>query len=377
MFDKTKKIIACAAAVLLFSLHVYSQVLNKDMPAKGEWDFQMSKIWEIEETGGNIFANIGTILSDDNETVYVSDRKSFKVYIIDKNGTFISAFGKRGEGPGELKQMERFFLVDGQLAFPDRNAGRVLYFSTKGEFVNSVLMPTNLSPRAMIDKNNLFSVPYINWRDPKGKAQGFIYNLEDKSKKVIFEFSTYQKGVVRKTSGKSRSSYSYSNSDITPVMVTACDRNKIYYGMSNVYSITVKDLKEDSTLVFSLERKKKRVPPGFKDEVLQGIDFPGNIKDEIKKGFPDFLTYFNTIFSDSEQNIYVVVTDPVHQNERKLDIFSPAGVYMYRSEISVEEGMEIAGSHINKDKLYLALETEDGDIKLAKYTIHPVGRIPF
>jgi hypothetical protein len=143
--------------------------------------------------------------------------------------------------------------------------------------------------------------------------------------------------------------------------------------MNDAYRITVKDLDGSHTLVFSMERKKTKVPPGFKDEVLQGINFPGNIKEEIKKGFPDHLTYFYSIFSDNGQNIYVIVTDPLHRNRLKLDIFSPGGVYIYRSEIVTEEGMEIMRSHINKDKLYLALETDDGAVKLAKYRVHPVA----
>jgi hypothetical protein len=92
---------------------------------------------------------------------------------------------------------------------------------------------------------------------------------------------------------------------------------------------------------------------------------------EIKKGFPDYYTYFVGIICDHNQNIYVFLTgtDPGQLNRRKLDIFSPGGKYLYSAEIVVEEGLEIRGSHWKKDKLYLAVETEDGDIKLVKYKI--------
>ena len=92
---------------------------------------------------------------------------------------------------------------------------------------------------------------------------------------------------------------------------------------------------------------------------------------EIKKGFPDYYTYFEGIICDQNKNIYVSLTftDPDQLNKKKFDIFSPGGQYIYSAEIAVEEGLEIRRSHWKKDKLYLAVETEDGDIKLVKYKI--------
>lgn len=171
-----KKIFAYLVLFLFFplSLVLYPQkiVHNQDKPMKGKWDFHMEKLWEIREVGGEIFANIGEMEADDREIVYVVDRKNFKVFIIDKNGRLISSFGRRGEGPGEFKQLESCFLVNDQLVFPDRRSNKVHYFSKEGKFLKSVIIPNDLSPRVMVDENRLISVPYINWRDPKGKASG-------------------------------------------------------------------------------------------------------------------------------------------------------------------------------------------------------------
>ncbi len=232
---KTKMIIGLTGlimALLFASLSLYSQswVTNPDKPAHGKWDFKPVKLWEIDEVAGDVFADIGNITADENGTVYAADWKNFKVFILDKNGTFISSFGKKGEGPGEMKRLGRFFLVNGKIAFPDRGANRVHYFSKRGKYMKSIIMPATLTPRGMIDENRLISVPYINWRDPKGKAEGFIYNIKDKSKKTIFQFASYRKGMVHKSSGGSSYSFSYSNSAITPGMVISYSGGKIYYG---------------------------------------------------------------------------------------------------------------------------------------------------
>jgi hypothetical protein len=371
-----KKTVTYLILFLLFllSLMLYPQkiVSNKDKPLKGTWDFHMEKLWEIREVGGEVFANISEMEADDQETLYVVDHKNFKIFIIDKNGKLISSFGRRGEGPGEFKQLESCFLVNDQLVFPDRSANKIHYFSKEGKFLKSVVIPNDLSPRVLIDENQLISVPYINWRDPKGKASAFIYSIKNKNKKTLFEFSTYKKGMVRKTSGSSSTSYSFSYSALTPIMVLGYYHGKLYYGFNNVYKITVKDIKSlEEELTFTLEREKSKVPAGFKDDVLKGIDWPESIKMEIKKGFPDYYTYFEGITCDQNENIYVSLTftDPDQLNKKKLDIFSTAGQYIYSAEITVEEDVEIRGSTLQGDKLYLPLETEEGDLKLVKYKI--------
>lgn len=371
-----KDIFAYLVLFFLFpvSLLLYPQkiVNNVDKPMKGKWDFHMEKLWEIQEVGGELFANIGEMEADDQETVYVVDRKNYKIFIIDKNGKLISSFGRRGEGPGEFKQLESCFLVNDQLVFPDRRINKVHYFSKEGKFLKSVVIPNDLSPRVMVDENQLISVPYINWRDPKGMGSGFIYNIKDKKKKVLFEFSTYKKGMVRKTSGSSSTSFSFSHSSITPIMVLGYDHGKLYYGINNVYKVTVRDIESlEDELIFTLEREKSKVTAGFKDDVLKHIDWPENIKMEIKKGFPDYFTYFEGIICDQNKNIYVSLTftDPEQLDKKKMDIFSPDGQYIYSAEFAVEEDAEIRGSMLKGDKLYLPLETGEGDLKLVKYKI--------
>jgi hypothetical protein len=367
-----------ASTVLMFvSLSLHTQVhireINGDKPARGQWDFKWVKLWEITDVGGEPFADIGSLTSDDEENVYFRDYKRFKVFILDKNGKLITSFGKKGEGPGELKRMGRFFLVNNKLVFPDSSSNRVHYFSERGKHLKSVITLSQLSPRVMIDEDRLISIPWINWRDPKGKAVGFIYNIKDKSKKEIFQFSTFRKGMVRKTSGGSSYSFSFSHSALTPIMVVSYSAGNIFYGMSDNYEIAVKDLDMKTKLVFSVEREKTKVPPGYKDEVLKDIDWPDNVKKQIKDGFPDYFTFFQGIFSDRNRNIYVFLTDPAEKNRRKLDIFSPAGKYIYSAKIEVEEGFDIGGSHLRGDILYLGLEDEEGEVLLRKYKVQLPG----
>lgn len=139
--------------------------------------------------------------------------------------------------------------------------------------------------------------------------------------------------------------------------------------MNNEYKIKVKDLKSRDEFDFSIKRKEKFVPGVYKNEILKGVNFPADVKRQIKEGLPDHFTFFEGILIDRNGNIYVFVTDPVEENSRKIDIFSAGGTYIYSAEIKVEKGLVIRSSHFSNDKLYMGVENEDGDLKLVKYKI--------
>jgi hypothetical protein len=73
---------------------------------KGKWDSRMVKLWEIEEIGGDVFAGMGRILSDEEDTLYVVDRKRYNVFIIDKEVFFAWYFL-----PGDFFNNAARFLI--------------------------------------------------------------------------------------------------------------------------------------------------------------------------------------------------------------------------------------------------------------------------
>jgi hypothetical protein len=374
-----KKCIILAVLIMVTSVAlstlIHAKVTNKDVPAKGTWDFKLKKIWEAEDAGGEVFAEISRITVNHKDDVYVVDSKNFKVFIFDTNGKYVSAFGKKGEGPGEMRVLDSSFLVGNRIAFADYKLNRIHYFKLNGDYINSIVVPNELSVRYMIDENRLISVPYINWRDPKAKATGFIYNIKEKSKKKLFEFSSFKDGMAQEKNDSGTSSYSFSDSSITPVMVLGYSNGKVFYGMNDRYEITVMDVASmKQEVFFSLDRDKSKVPPGYKQGLMKHLDWPENIKNKIRKGFPDELTYFHNIFSDHHHNIYVFLNDPSHPNHLKFDIFSPEGKYLYAAQVTLEEGKEIARYHFTKTHLYLGIENEDGEITLSKYRMSLPGQ---
>jgi hypothetical protein len=135
------------------------------------------------------------------------------------------------------------------------------------------------------------------------------------------------------------------------------------------------DLKTRDEFDFAVKREKKSVPRAYKDEIFKGVNFPPDVKQQIKEGLPEHFTFFEEILIDENGNIYVIVTDPLEENSRKIDIFSARGRYVFSAEIKIEKNLAIRSSHFGHDRLYLGIENEEGNLKLVKYKID-IPKIP-
>jgi hypothetical protein len=80
-----------------------------------------------------------TVIEDDH--LIVPDRRDASIKIFDKTGTFVSAFGRKGDGPGEFRSPSYCANVFPYLVIYDFSRGEVMRFKKKGvlkfEYENS------------------------------------------------------------------------------------------------------------------------------------------------------------------------------------------------------------------------------------------------
>jgi hypothetical protein len=345
-------------------------VNNPDRPARGEWDFKLQKVWAIESAGESVFAEIRQLGVADSGRVYVHDRKNKKYYIFSPGGEFLKAFGKKGEGPGEIKWIEqaRFFLVDDQVLIGDSNS--IHYFSADGDFIRSVRNSYfQRRPGLFISKSEFLSAPLL-MVDTRGKDAAIkLYNLESGKEKVITGFNAFKGGVAR----SGGMVIALVARGLTPMMILGFSDGRLYYGMNDSYRIAVTGLEGKEITTFGIQRQARTISDDKKREFFSRRDSrtPKNMLDKIVKSMPNRLTFFDSI-EVHNRLIYVVVSQlsSEEQDNRKIDIFSPEGKYLYRGVVKVEEGFSItAGPVIKNQHIYLALEDEEGMVRLVKYKV--------
>jgi hypothetical protein len=368
---KMRKIIFITL-LIFFAFFLFSQIKNPDRPLRGKWDFQVKNEWEIENAGNDVFGDIQNICSANDGRIYILDSKNFKIYIFNKEGEFISSFGRKGEGPGEIRNFrsgEQLFVVDNTIIYADR--GRIHYFSLDGTYKKTCIVPTQLKPRTFVSEDAFISAPAYVIDQKNKSAKIKLYNIKDQTENTIADYRPFEKAKDTKESGGQRVTIGIVISNVTPLMYVKYRSSKVFYGMSDSYKINIVDLKGKKRDGFSVEnRKQKNVSKKFKEELTKELgDIPQDMVKNILDGLPDKASFFQNIVIDRNGLIYVFVSDPDKTSLQALDIFSPEGKYLYSSEFKVKEGLSIYNIHLKDDLLVIAKEDEEGEFKVAKYWI--------
>jgi hypothetical protein len=374
---KTKK--SCIVLVMMLILAGFSgasliaNIDNPDKPAKGDYLFPLEEVWQVDSAGDTPFGSILQLPVSDSGYVYVRDLKNKEYYIFDKNGKYVNAFGKHGEGPGEVKQVARasLALVGDKMLIVD--ADKILYFTQTGKFLRSVVNSAQSRPPVVwLNEDEFISAPRTILASADGSAQMKHVNLKTGKVKVITDFSLFKGGLVQ--SGNVQAVVVMPS--ITPVMAIGKHENNLYFGMNDKYEIYITNLEGKEVGGFTLKRERTTVTLKQKEKVMgdlvKGLA-PPEVAKQLAKALPEQETYFSSIQSRGGM-LYLYKSAFVPGNRRQVDIFSPQGKYLYRGLIKVKDGYTIvSGPTIQGNFITVALEDEEGEITVNKYkTVLPL-----
>jgi hypothetical protein len=362
--------------VFILTAFLFTQVKNPDTPLKGKWDFKMEKTWEVEEAGDDVIGSVQNIDSADDGRVYILDSKNYKIYIFSPEGKFISSFGRKGEGPGEIKNFnsgEQLFVADQHIIVVDRS--RISYFSLDGAFEKSIVYSPQMKPREFVSAEALVSAP-VSPESLGGKAAKIKwYNVNDKSEKTIAEYELFKKAAATDRSPGRTVTVVAVFSGITPIMIVKYRDNRVYYGMCDTYTINRVDLKDKKTSSFSIEgREPLEITPAIKKELAKGLgDIPQDLLEKIMDGLPKKASFYQDLVIDNRGFIYVFLANPTAKPIQGIDIFSPDGKYLYSSQLRFEEGSTIQAIYLRDNLLVIAVEDEEGTVKVVQYSVQLPG----
>lgn len=365
-----KRIIILFILFLLMLIQAGFGEMQKDRPLKGQWDFHMEIAWELDTIDGSVFANIRAMEITPNGNLLVMDESNFKVYIISPEGKLIASFGKKGEGPGEVRMMRRMLVTENSIIIPER--GRLNYFSHNGQFKKIVTLPSQLYPQDFIDDHRMISAPR---HVPPGTetSEIILYDLNTKNRLPIAKYEPFKKSGAEGETNGARMRLVMIFGGITPLMTLHHAGGKLYYGMNDRYDISVVDIKGKSLGRFGItERKPRPVSREYKNGMFRNSRFPQDMVDRIIKNLPDKAVYFGRIETRKNGLIYVFVADPEAETRADIDIFSPSYRYLYSASLRVPDIDSFRFLRFDESFLYMLVENEDGDLLVTKYRItHP------
>jgi hypothetical protein len=354
--------------LVLLALFIFPEVVNKDKSLKGEWNFQLHKVWEITDAGDNIIGRPRGLLVSKDGYIYLYDRKHNTNFIFDPKGKYLKSFANRGEGPGEIKHQSFFFLENEAIIIPETT--KINYFSKDGKYIKSVKTQGEKTPHLFLNKEEFISAPRSIYESNDGLGYIKKINLLNGKELSLAKFEVFRGGTGR-SGGQI---FDMIVPGLSPLITIGKAKDRLFYGYSARYTIHTIDLKGNQINSFSLIRPPQPLSKQKKMDYFKRMRLPENALHQVIKSFPDQLTYFQRIEVHNGL-IYVFLSQLGNQRpEQEIDIFSVQGDYLYKATLRFGEKTSYLFSpfgnlRIAGESLYVVLEKEDGEIVIAKYNI--------
>jgi hypothetical protein len=350
-----------------------AMVKNVDKPKYGEFPFKLKKVWEIDKVGEDYFGTIYSLVVSEDDRICLYDWKILKYYILDSSGKLLHTFGKKGEGPGEIRRLEQAPVITAADKIVVIDETLLHYFDWQGTFIKTYQNMSGNRPIIFLDEYTYITAPRSSLAAPDGKAKVEKINVKTQQREVITTFSMYRGGVLRSSQGQAAVVFG----GITPVAVVTMGNDMLLYGMSDVYQINIADMNGKKINTFSLERPRGRVK---EQDIVDRLVLrakgkaPKALLERLAKTLPKEQTFFNQI-RVHKGLIYVDKADFYATNTSQIDIFSFKGEYLYRGKLALEEGYDILRMRFTDKYLYAAVEDEEAENLLVKYEItYPKGK---
>ena len=307
---------------------------------------------EIYTAGGGdsleeSFAEIVALDVSKDGTAYVLDMKDNRVKVFDVRGKFLRAFGKKGQGPGELNQPVGLIITpENEILIEDVLNQRLALFTLDGKFLRHISTAKTLGLSGIE-------------MDGRGLIVARSMGLGDAGKMSI-DVKTYDKDLNPKIK-LAAVEYSISlQSKINPysamTLLYALDsQGRLYLGSQKGYEIKVLSLEGRLLKTIGRDYDPVAITKEDKDGMLKQLsNVPGvNIKDMIQ--FPKvFPPYGNFVLADESRLLVRTYEKGRAEKEYYWDVFDAEGRFVAKVPIAHEIRLWHDG------KVYFIVENEDG-----------------
>jgi hypothetical protein len=262
-------------------------------------------------------------------TVYVIDSKDSRVKVFDASGKFVRAFGRQGQGPGEMNQPTGILISpEKEVLVEDILNRRLAVFGLDGTF------------RRHISTAKAMGISGIQM-DGRGTIVAQSMGLAEGGKMAL-EVKTYDEEFNPKVKLASFEMQITGGAKINPFsamdLLYALSRDSLLYlGSARAYEIRV--VSADGKLVKTIARDHEPVPftQADKDEMLKRLSgVPGgtvNLKDMIQ--FPDAFPPFGFFVLADEGRLLVKTFEKgPAEKEFYWDVFDAEGRYVAKVPIA-------------------------------------------
>jgi len=248
------------------------------------------------------------------------------VYKFDENANFVSTFGKKGQGPGEIEfPRYQYITPKGEIPIQDENRPILFIFDGNGDLIKETKFDSESSGYlTFFPLQNGNYLGHGLYFDRSTKHRGDLLTLFNSKFEKLKELDRcdYGKAIT----------FTQQKKKFTPrVFIYQVSGKKIYVGHENRgYEILVYDL--NANLVKKIRKKYNpvSVPDDFKEYLRANIG--RRVEDRLD--FPENMPPFHYFFLDDEGRLYFKTYEKGDKPGDYIhDIFNSDGVFITRESI--------------------------------------------
>jgi D-alanyl-D-alanine carboxypeptidase len=353
-------------------------IANQSAPANGEWDFALNEVWRLDRMGHLPLRMVGDVHVDDDGSLYLLDRGSAQIVVLDADGNLLRTFGGRGDGPQFEYPVDMFFTPNFVHVLDMVGSGdRFKTYDKSGNYIETSDVERGVSPRWFIDDDTYVAVrsgPDI--LDQPTHELLEIVSLKRNDRAVLMKFPAEEKLIMEVMVPRGRYILGEDNINIFPRLILHFDGEMIYLGRSDTYVIKKLDRMGGERLAFSIAgRQRQMLPQDYAVNLagrtqVAGNEMTGDTRQRFIARFPDRQTHYTKISTDERGLIYVFVPDITDFGTQQIDIFTPEGRYLYHATLQLPDGLErVRPLELKGGHLYAVVEGEAGGTWLIKYEL--------
>jgi hypothetical protein len=318
--------------------------------------FSLEKVLTID-TENNKIAEMGLtdiryfdIDSEGNVFIANPEAKESFIFILNKDGSMVSAFGSQGQGPGELQSpLELAISKQDEIFVTDR--GKVVVFSNTGQFIKDFRIDNEYQKVIPLDTDRYLAIAVKLNED---LSQSFQVILCSSGSSGLEELKTLDRSKIESFAKATKVS-------IIPTLVHwETSENHVYTGNTDEYEIRVFDF--DGKLLRSIQKEYEAVPLSDEDRERyeQNLQrYPPNIKESFF--IPDAFPPFRDIVALGDKWLLVQTYEEPIEGSSLYDIFDANGKFMGQTE------MEAYQVKFKGDRAYCLKQKQSGYKELVVY----------
>lgn len=325
--DKVEKIVEDGVEVVINNLEPYK---IKGEPKSIEIQEDLRLDFEPKEIAELGISDVESLELDSTGSIYFLARRASDsiIFKFDSYGKYITSFGKRGQGPGEITN-PTFFCINNndEITITDFAKRKIVIFNKEGKLLKEIPTPLRLRAVFPLENGN-----YIGLKQSIDR-EGFEPSLQSFLCLYDSEF------IEIKELDRQRPS-NYMTADkmdgIPHIFHWEVHNKKIYTGNGKRgYEILIYDL--DGNLLRKVRKKYKPVEifEEYKKHFLS--QFSENEPWRKKIFFSSNMPPYCEFFIDDVERIFVISYEKdINSEEYMCDIFNNEGIFIMRRNLKIQ-----------------------------------------